>query len=631
MFQKTRQRLTTLWFNFGLTTRMTVIVVVGSIALLALFTYLGTAALDDSTQRSLRGRVILAQAIAQHLDYVIAHIGDELVEISAQELWTAPTANSAALERAYRRLDCCATRVFLLDASGRALAAYPPITATVSFDQFAVVAAARDGQPFGISRYSRPVGALGAMTIAVSPTRDESGEVVGALAAQIDMGKPSIAPFRQPIGVGETGYMDLVDFNGSILASTRRERVGLAGDHGETLAGAIRDHRQVVSACHNCHIAESQIPEREVLAIAPLANAQWGVTIRQSEDEVFAMTRQLQTRIFALMAIMLAGALVLVYLTTRSVIAPVQSLTNATERIATGDLQTPILALGRDEISTLARSFDAMRVQLRDSIEEIQKWNRELETRVQDGTAACRTALQENTRLYGELQQREQLRRELLHRLIGAQEEERKRISRELHDETCQILTGLEYALDNAAELAALAEITPQLEQMRAMTETAVEGVHRLILDLRPDILDNLGLIPALRWFAEARLSGSGIEVRTREIGELSRLPAVVETALFRVVQEAINNIARHSGARNAEVVFTSADQQIEIRIADDGCGFDPTRLAGAPDGKRGLGLMGMQERMSVIGGEFQLCSAPGKGTVIRLTAPIQQGENEQV
>ncbi len=626
--RETQDRLARFWFNFALGTKIAVIVVIGTIALVGLFAYLGTAALSESTQRTMDERVILGKTIARHIDYVISNIEDALTDTASQSVWQDRDRSAPALESAYRRLDFFATRVFLLDTNAHLVAAYPPITSPVSFDNFSIVTAVLNGQPVGVSPYRRSVDSLDAMTIAAAPTRNQNSQINGALAASIDLTKPEIGAFTQPIGLGESGYIDLIDLNGTILASTRRDRIGIESDHGQTLAGTIREHREVVSACHNCHEAEVQAPQREVLAFAPLYRAQWGVTVRQSEDEVFSVTRQLQARIFALMVVMFAGALVLVYLTTRSVIVPVQTLTEASKRIASGDLTTPIPLFGRDEIGTLAHSFDAMRVRLNESINEIQEWNRELESRVQEGTAACRSALEENQHLYSELKHRDQMRGDLLHRLITAQEEERKRISRELHDETYQILTGLEYALDNAAETGTLEEIPPLLERMHSMTENALQGVQRMMFDLRPAMLDHLGLIPALRWYAETRLKESGTQVRIRELGELLRLSPDVETALYRVVEEAINNIARHSRARSAELVFEFTNDRVEIRVSDDGSGFDLASLKVAPDGKRGLGLMGMEERMGVINGEFHLESNLGSGTVIHLIVPIREGEH---
>ena len=589
---------------------MTVIMLAATVSLVGSFAYIGTVAQNESIEQNLQQRVALAQTTARHVDYVLASVRQELTDVAAQAPVSDVVPPGPFLERAFARLAFSATQVFLVDRSGNALAAYPPITTTLSFREFAAVGSVLQGQPFAVSRYRRPLGPLQPATIAAVPVLDAERCVVAALVMSISLTSPRIRTFTQPIGLGATGYMDLVDLRGDILASTHPERIGKESDHRDTLAQMILGQRSAVSACHDCHTATEPVrPQREVLALAALEEAQWGVTVRQNESEVFAITHHMQRQLAGLMIVVVLGALVLVYLTTRSVIIPIQTLTAATQRMAAGDLSTPIRTAGPDEIGALGRSFDAMRTRLRASIDEIQKWNQDLDGRVQQQTAAYRAALA----------QKEQLRTQLLHRVIAAQEDERKRISRELHDESCQLLTALAYNLDNALHVRNLWEIRPLLEQMHELTKTALTGVHRIIFDLRPTMLDNLGLIPALHWYAETRLTERTIPFTFRESQVACRLPPPIETAIFRVVQEAINNIASHSKARHADFVFELTETGAHIRITDDGIGFDAAAMGHTPDGQRGLGLLGMEERMNAIGGHLRLRSILGGGTAIQL------------
>ena len=225
----------------------------------------------------------------------------------------------------------------------------------------------------------------------------------------------------------------------------------------------------------------------------------------------------------------------------------------------------------------------------------------------------------ENAQLYEELSRKEQLRGELLRRIISVQEDERKRIARELHDETSQTLTALLYALDSTGANCRTPATVPLLEKMRRLTLSSIDSVHKVIFDLRPTMLDQLGLVAALRWYAESHLAENGTRVQVSEFGQVRRLPSVIETALFRTVQEAVNNVARHAGARHLQIVFDFGDHQIEIRVEDDGIGFPLKRVSVSPDSLCGLGLLSMHERMSAVGGEFFLDSAPGQGTVILL------------
>ena len=599
---------------------MTIIVIIGTVSFIAVFAYLGTAALDETIQKSLQERVVVAQITARNVDHLIENLSNVLTTTVTEEDW-GDTANlDMAMDRTFHRLGFISKQIFLLDLNGRVITARPPIETPVSFITFESVKSVLNGQAFAVSRFMRPIGDTSSSAVASTPVRDNSENILGALVISIDLTAPYVRIFTDPIGLGNTGYMDLVDLGGVILASTHAERVGLESDHGETLKNLISDHRQVVSTCHDCHTAEaSPQPVREVLAFAPLEDAEWGIAIRQSEDEAFTGTRLLQFRIFALAVLMLAGGLILVYFTTRSVLNPVHALISATKRISEGDLDTPLKINGQDEISTLANSFDTMRGRLKESISEIKAWNQELDNRVQEQTAAYRQTLQENTLLLAELQHKEQSRIKLLRQVISAQEEERKRISRELHDETSQMVAALAYKLDGADEVAESPQMHDMLEQMHRMAEATQIELHRIIMDLRPTMLDHLGLIPALRWYVESRFKGLGIHHNIRVLGDVFRLPPAAEITLFRVVQEAINNIARHSNARLADFIFEFFNDRIEVRIIDNGIGFDMGIMENGANDHRGLGLMGMVERMSTIDGEIKIRSMPGQGTAIEL------------
>ena len=228
----------------------------------------------------------------------------------------------------------------------------------------------------------------------------------------------------------------------------------------------------------------------------------------------------------------------------------------------------------------------------------------------------------ENARLYAELAQKERLRGELLRKVISVQEEERKRIARELHDETSQALTALLYAGEEAMEGETLAEVRATLNKMCELARGTLDNVHKLIFDLRPSMLDHLGLVPALRWLAEARLEPAGVRVTVEEVNAIPRLSAEAETALFRTVQEAITNVARHSRARNVEVFFNCDGLAVTVTVTDDGVGFDMLDMTLSPDSGRGLGLAGMQERMHLLGGTVDISSAPASGTTVSIRLP---------
>lgn len=230
----------------------------------------------------------------------------------------------------------------------------------------------------------------------------------------------------------------------------------------------------------------------------------------------------------------------------------------------------------------------------------------------------------ENLRLFQEVKEKERLRGELLSKLIRAHEEERFRIARELHDEVSQSLTSLMMHL-NAAEETASPDLTPvrsALGEMRAVAEGTLEEVRKIIFDLRPTLLDDLGLIPAVRHCAKTLLETAGMEVHFHAAGfGEQRLPPAVETTVFRVAQEAMTNAARHSHAGVVTVSLVRAEGQVQLLVADDGVGFDPGAVLPPPDRRR-LGIAGMEERVALLGGTLRITSAPGRGTTVTMTVP---------
>jgi signal transduction histidine kinase len=163
-----------------------------------------------------------------------------------------------------------------------------------------------------------------------------------------------------------------------------------------------------------------------------------------------------------------------------------------------------------------------------------------------------------------------------------------------------------------------------RLAEARGLTVRTLEELHRLIFDLRPSVLDDLGLLSAVRWYAERHLASRGISVRCEFSGIEARLSPELETALFRVAQEAITNIAKHAKADSVLIQVAERDDEITIEIEDDGEGFDPSSLPPPAARERGLGLLGMRERVELFGGSIEIDSAPGRGTRIVVTAPLR-------
>ena len=217
----------------------------------------------------------------------------------------------------------------------------------------------------------------------------------------------------------------------------------------------------------------------------------------------------------------------------------------------------------------------------------------------------------------------EQLR-QLSRQLLWAQEEERKKISRELHDEIAQTLTGINVRL--AALMTETSVNTQGLQlkiaQTQRMVEKSVDIVHRFARDLRPTVLDDLGLIPALHSFVKAFSKQTHVHVRLTVSAGLDQLNNAHRTVLYRVVQEALTNVGRHAHASQVEVAIQRRPCLVSLMIHDNGKSFEVRRVLHAKSNQR-LGLLGMRERIEMIGGQLVIDSAPGKGTTIRAEIPF--------
>jgi two-component system sensor histidine kinase UhpB len=283
------------------------------------------------------------------------------------------------------------------------------------------------------------------------------------------------------------------------------------------------------------------------------------------------------------------GATVLVNaVILRLALQPLELLERSAARVQAGDLdcRAPISPMADRELEQLTRTFNGSL----------------------DVSAAYRTRL-----------------REVAARALYAAEEERKRIARELHDETAQLLAALLIRIRvvrNAADTETLGVL---LDDMRREISGALEGVRRFARGLRPPALDELGLVPAMESHVRSVAEIAGIEVRLEAEPVDGALTPEAELAVYRIMQEALSNIVRHAGASHALVRLRREPEHLVVTVQDDGRGFDAARVRSADSG--GLGLFGMSERAAYLGGRVDVSSTPGSGTRVRAEIPLAEAE----
>ncbi len=207
--------------------------------------------------------------------------------------------------------------------------------------------------------------------------------------------------------------------------------------------------------------------------------------------------------------------------------------------------------------------------------------------------------------------------------IIQAQEQERQRIARELHDETSQVLTSLLISLTLLEESVETQEARERIADTRALAHSTLRAIRNLSIDLRPSALDDLGLLPALRWYVKEYQKKCSINVEFHATGFKERLPAEMETALYRIVQECLTNTAKHANANRVTITLKEETNRVYARITDDGQGFDYEALLKTPGQERGLGLAGMNERAVLLDGTLNIHSTPERGTIIEVSIPL--------
>ncbi len=270
------------------------------------------------------------------------------------------------------------------------------------------------------------------------------------------------------------------------------------------------------------------------------------------------------------------------------VIKKLRHFVEAASRFGRGEFKERIRFKSGDEITRLAESFNRMAEALMEKMRQERKY---------------------------------------LLQIIEAQENERRRISRELHDEVGQALYAIQFDLEMIDKDLpnASSAVRGRLEEAKSLSSQTLKAMRQLSLDLRPTMLDDLGLVPTLRWYIQNFSKRLGICSTFETIGFEEKLSPQIETAFYRIVQEALNNIAKHAQADRVEISLVKRDSRIYASVQDNGKGFDLDKVLHSGTPERGVGIVGIQERVSLLGGQMEIQSRAGSGTVLSIEIPYER------
>jgi len=606
--------------RLGLQRRIMLYVTLGLGAMFGTLAFLGLGAIDQATRLVFQERLSTAYTTAGIIERDFGRIATDIQE-TGWELSPAtgsgrPSLRAIGLLEHFVRINPYpffrVSGIWLLDPAGDVVGAAglpAPADAPPGVGRSLV---ATHGDQSVVLRPVAPVqGAIAFATVLVrmsgapasvvlvhTTSVNSSADFVPAL-----YGRASGSVATLPDGdAAETYHLEVVDPTGTAMLGVGYDEVpGQPSRHFP----AIRNLMASGSAAALLHEpGPGEQFEAHVMAVVPLAGSPFYVILEQPIDVALALPFRLRGQLLLATTVGFLASLLVAWVTTRHVVKPTEELTGAAERMAGGDLAIPISVAAQDEVGQLAESLEAMRQRLRAAYEAVEKTNKELEIRVS-----------ERTERLGQV----------LHQTISAQEDERRRLARELHDETAQTIAALLIALDRARDAlkGKGPEAISQIGEAKQLSSRLLAETRRLILGLRPTVLDDMGLLPAIRWYAESYVGDKGIEVRVEAAVPTQRLPAHIEVALFRIVQEALANVAKHSQAGHVDVHVTHDEREIAVSVADDGRGFDVARALDRAGPTVSVGLLGMQERARLLGGRLEIRPRGGGGTLVRVEIPL--------
>jgi len=387
---------------------------------------------------------------------------------------------------------------------------------------------------------------------------------------------------------GEIVYAMILDTQGQVLAHTHLAEVHRISQDPRTMEILSQPESSLkpITGPRGERLYDVAVPIR--MRGVPVGAVRLGIS-RAGVDRLY---RSLAVKVFGVLFVLMLVGIGSIWRFSERTVQPIQRLRDSARAVQAGDLTQRVPVDRTDEIGQLASAFNAMTAEL--------------------------------ARSRAELERKEEIRARLLEQVITAQEDERKRIARELHDETSQALTSLMVGLKVLGQRSELAETREALADLRALTGKILEVVHDLALQLRPSVLDDLGLVPAVERLAEQFRRMHGVEVTLEtNLHTGPRLDGPLETALYRIAQEALTNVARHAGASTVSMVLEARAGSVTLIVEDDGHGFDVATCMNGTRDERCLGLFGMRERATLLGGTLTIESTRDGGTTAFVEVPL--------
>ena len=427
---------------------------------------------------------------------------------------------------------------------------------------------------------TEPTTGQNVVVISVPIVRPSTNEFVGAIAVRFYIDFQRLGQEVQKLKVGEQGVAYLVDRNGRLIYHPIDSLIGLDFSQREAVKQLQAGNREGAITSQ----AEDGASIVEGYAVVPLTG--WGLVIGEPWSQAVSPALTSLTPVAIILVIGLIVVASMVSLGVQRVTDPIQNLVTQTRQVATGDYDAQVSLSRIKEIKELGTAFNEM-------VQQIGKYRAGIRQYVAD--------------------------------ITNSQEEERKRIARDLHDDTVQTLIAIGQRIELIKGFADNpTEVRSRLSDLRTMVTTAITSVRQFSRDLRPLTLEDLGLAAAMQYLVNQLEQNDGIEVTLEIQGEVADIPNDMEIAIYRILQEALNNVRKHAHATKVSVLARFTPRQIRLSVRDNGRGFDVPDDITDFTSSGNFGLMGLQERAQLFGGSIKIKSYPNQGTIMEMTIPRQ-------
>jgi signal transduction histidine kinase len=466
--------------------------------------------------------------------------------------------------------------IIILDVDGFVSITKPfrPDLIGQDFSQEPYFQAVRAGEPFDFSDIIQEPGTnQDVIVIAVPIVNRDTNEFVGVLATRFYIHFQWLGPEIEKLKVGEAGTAYLVDRKGRLIYHPIDSLIGTDFNQREAV-------QRLISGNRSGAVTSSDSNTVEGFAIVPITD--WGLVIGEPWSQVVSPA---QISLRPVMVILIIGLIVVasvVSVGVQRVTDPIQNLVTQTRQVSAGDYDAKVTLSQIKEIRELGTAFNEM-------VQQIGRYR-----------AGVRHYVADITR---------------------SQEEERKRIARELHDDTVQSLIAVGQRLEllkgslNDPERA-----RGRLAEVRAMVTGAIASVRQFSRDLRPLALEDLGLAAAMQYLASQLAQSEGIDVNLEVEGGIEDLSIDMEVAIYRILQECLNNVRKHAEATQVNVLAQFTPRHVKLTVSDDGIGFEMPEAITDFASKGSFGVMGLYERAQLFGGDAEIISSPGQGTTVKIT-----------